>query len=106
MLDLARHQVLWHNIFTEVQGLQSTHMTLHNLIHLLEDIDCFSSPDDCWCFLFERAVKKYIERSSNKKGIEHTFATAEARREFLKFFRGSQAQVQSTTDFHAEEREC
>lgn len=34
--------------------------------------------------MFERAVKGYTKRSSNCKGIEATFATAEAQQEFLK----------------------
>lgn len=60
-------------------------MTLHNLLHLPEDIERYSSPDNYWCYVFERAVKGYIERSSNSKNLEFTFARAECRREFLKF---------------------
>ena len=43
-----------------------------------------SAPDNYWCAVFERAVKGYVKRSNNCKGIEATFATAEAQREFLK----------------------
>ncbi len=86
MLQLARRLILRHNILTEeVQGLQSCHVTFHNLIHLPDDIERFSSPDNYWCFPFERAVNQYVARSSNKKNIEHTFANSECRREFLKF---------------------
>lgn len=60
-------------------------MTLHNLIHMPEDIVRFSAPDNVWCYVFERAVRGYVERSSNKKNLESTFAKAECRREFLKF---------------------
>lgn len=57
MLELARHLILRHNILTEeVQGLQSWYVTFHNLIHLLEDVERFSSPDNYWCFSFERAM--------------------------------------------------
>ena len=66
-------------------GLQSCHVTLHNLIHVVEDVERFSSPDNFWCYVHERAVNKYVERTSNGKNIEHTFARAEALREFLKF---------------------
>ena len=69
------------------QGLKSCKVTDHNLLHLLEDVERFSSPDNYWCFPFEQVVNKYIEWSSNKKNIEHTFAKAESQREFLKFFR-------------------
>ena len=67
MLVLARNLILRHNILVEeTQGLKSCHVTLHNLVHVVDD----------------------IERSTNKKNIECTFAKAEAIREFLKFFRG------------------
>ena len=78
MLELACHLILRHNILTEeLQGLESCKVMVHNLLHILEDVERFSSPDNYWCFSFERTVNKYIEQSSNKKNIEHTFARAE-----------------------------
>lgn len=68
----------------EIQGLGMCVVTNHNLLHIPEDIQRFSSTDNFWCFPFERAVKKYTSRSSNCKHIEVTYAKAEARREFLK----------------------
>jgi hypothetical protein len=81
-------RLIWrHNILTEEnEGLKSCVVTLHNLVHLPKDIERFSSPDNFWCYVFERAVKHYIERSSNSKNLEYTFARAECRREFLKFY--------------------
>ncbi|XP_019864427.1 PREDICTED: uncharacterized protein LOC109593768 [Amphimedon queenslandica] len=85
-LKLLQHLIWRHNILTEeTQGLHSCVVSLHNLVHLPDDIMRFSSPDNFWCFVFERAVHTYIERSSNKKNLELTFAKAESRREFLKF---------------------
>ena len=60
-------------------------ITLHNLTHLTDDIHRFSSPDNYWCFAFERAVRKYVEQSSNQNNLEATFAKFECRREVLKF---------------------
>ena len=86
-LKLLHHLIWRHNILTEeTQGLHSCVISLHNLVHLPDDIIRFSSPDNFWCFVFERAVHTYIECSSNKKKLELTFAKAECRREFLKFF--------------------
>ena len=68
----------------EVQGLKMCTISLHNLTHIHEDIIAFSAPDNYWCAVFERAVKGYVKRSSNCKGIEATFACAESQREFLK----------------------
>ncbi|KAM7429079.1 hypothetical protein ABFA07_020015 [Porites harrisoni] len=68
----------------EVQGLQMCTISLHNLLHIHEDIINFSACDNYWCAVFERAVKHYVKNSHNCKGIERTFASSEVRREFLK----------------------
>ena len=59
--------LIWrHNILTEEsEGTKSCVISLHNLIHLIDDIKRFSCPDNYWCYTFERAVHKYVERSSN-----------------------------------------
>ena len=85
-IDQLQRLIMRHNILTEETiGLEKCVVTVHNLIHLPEDIDHFSSPDNYWCYPFERAVCKYMNRSTNKKNIECTYANAECRREFLKF---------------------
>ena len=85
-LMLLKQLILRHNVLTEErEGMKSCVITLHNLLHIPDDIIRFSTPDNYWCFTFERAVKSYVERSSNSKHIESTFAQAECRREFLKF---------------------
>lgn len=85
--ELITKLIQQHNILTEEsEGTKSCVVTLHNLLHLPEDIMNFSSLDNYWYYSFERAVKKYVKRSSNCKNLETTFANAECRREFLKFF--------------------
>jgi len=64
-------------------------ISLHNLLHIHEDIINFSACDNYWCAVFERAVKHYVKKSHNCKGIERTFASSEARREFLKSLEGT-----------------
>lgn len=68
----------------ETYGISECLITLHSLIHLPEDITRFSSPDNFWCFQFERAVGRYVKQSSNNKGIEKSFARKESQREFIK----------------------
>ena len=76
---------LVHNILTEeVHGGKSCVISLHNLIHLTDNIRRFCSPDNYWCCIFERAVHTYVERSSNKKRIELIFTMAVSRMELLK----------------------
>jgi len=48
-------------------GLDQCVATSHNLEHATEDIVQFSSPDNYWCEVYERAVSHYIATSSNKK---------------------------------------
>ena len=61
----------------------NTVMTLHNLEHIPEDILRFFSPDNFWCFSYERSVNRYTGYSSNCKNIEYSFAKAECRRELM-----------------------
>lgn len=68
----------------ERQGLEMCTISVHNMLHVHEDILNFSATDNYWCAVFERAVKDYVKRSHNCKGVEVTFASAEARREYLK----------------------
>ena len=62
-------------------------ISVHNVLHVREDIMNFSATDNYWCAVFERAVKDYVKRSKNCKGVEGTYAKAEARREYLKVFK-------------------
>ncbi|XP_048586101.1 uncharacterized protein LOC125568272 [Nematostella vectensis] len=68
----------------ETQGLEMCTISVHNLTHAHEDLINFAASDNYWCAVFERAVKKYVGRSHNCKGLEMTFAKAECRRESLK----------------------
>ena len=77
--------VIRYNILIEEsQGLTRCHVVNHNLTHISEDVLNFGSPDNFWCYNFERAVGRYIAISTNYKNIEITFARAELRREILK----------------------
>lgn len=85
-VELLERFIWRHNILTEeVQGGKYCTISLHNLIHMVDDIKRFSSPDNYWCYTFERAVHNYVEKSSNKKHLELTFTRSECRREVLKF---------------------
>ena len=88
-----------HLVLTEErQGLQQCHVTLHNLIHLPEDVERFGSPDNYWCFSFERAVKRFVRHKTNFKNIELSYAKAECRREFHKVQQHMSTSIQPTFD--------
>jgi len=73
-------------LYEEMYATSSCVINLHNLTHLSDDVQRFSSPDNYWCFDFERAVKRYVRQSTNKKYVEKSFAKRETQREFLRFF--------------------
>ena len=80
-LDLVKaHQnlsVKLNVICEEVFGLEFCTISLHNLIHIHEDILNFGMTDNFRCATFERAVKNYISRPTNKKGLEKIYAHSE-----------------------------
>lgn len=83
MIDV-HFKLAWRlNVLEELQGLQMCTISLHNLIHIQKDIINFAVCDNYWCAVFEKAVKHYVKKSRNCKGIAQTFASSEARREFL-----------------------
>ena len=90
-----------YNILLEDRyGLSSCHAVNHLVTHVHEDVLYFGSPDNYWCYDFERAVARYTAISNNHKNIELTFARAELRWEILKV-RDSMTS-KSTEDLQAE----
>ena len=65
-------------------------MIIHNLLHFKEDTCNFSGQDNYSCWNKERAVRRYVRQSNNRKNIECTFAATEERREALKFRKESE----------------
>ena len=55
-----------------------------DIISLSADDNFWCADDNFWCAVFERAVKHYVRKSHNCKGIKNIFPKSEARREFLK----------------------
>lgn len=83
-IQLFRNLAWRHNILVdETFGLNACVVTEHNLIHVADDISRFSSPDNYWVFDLERAVKRYVNQSTNHCNIEKTYSDNEARREVL-----------------------
>ena len=85
-LDLLENMIWRYCILSkETLGISSCVISLHNMIHIPDDIRRFGSSDNYWCYVFERVVHNYVEKSSNKKNLELTFAKSESRRELFKF---------------------
>lgn len=51
MITLLQRLVQRHIFFEEVAGLENCVITVHNLLHMSEDIARFSAPDNYWCLL-------------------------------------------------------
>ena len=83
-IELFRNLAWRHNIMVEETfGLDACVITEHNLVHVADDISRFSSPDNYWVFDLERAVKRYVNQSTNHRNIEKTYSDNEVRREVL-----------------------
>ena len=52
----------------EAYGEPECVITLHSLTHVPEDIMRFGSPDNYWCFQYERAVGRYVKQTKGHKG--------------------------------------
>jgi hypothetical protein len=97
MITYGHNLALKFNVLAEeTQGLKMCRITNHNLLHLADDIRRFSASDNYWCYCFERAVKKYVSRSSNCKHIEKTYAHAEERRELAKLLKVNRKDLSTT----------
>ncbi|XP_031549912.1 uncharacterized protein LOC116287378 [Actinia tenebrosa] len=85
------HNLAWRYavLLEETYGLSFCTITVHNLIHVKEDALRFSHPDNYWCFSFERAVRRYVNTTTNFKNIECTYAKKEKRRELMKLLNTS-----------------
>ena len=58
MIDIQRKLAQRINIkVEESQGLEMCTISLHNMIHVHEDIMNFSATDNYWCAVIERALK-------------------------------------------------
>lgn len=72
MIDLLQHLILRHNVLTEeVLRLDKCVVTVHNLLHMTEDIDRFSAPDNYRCYGFERAVSMFIGQATSETSSVH-----------------------------------
>ena len=82
----------------EAYGESECVITLHSLTHVAEDIMRIGSPDNYWCFQYERAVGRYVKQTSKRKGVEKTFARKESQREFIKIWsEGNKLDVQESS---------
>ena len=83
-IELFNNVACRHNIMVEETfGLEACVITEHNLVHVSDDIYRFSSPDNYWVFDLERAVKRYVNQTTNHRNIEKTYSDNETRREVL-----------------------
>lgn len=77
-------KLAWRHILVEqVFGLEACVITEHNLVDVADDMCRFSSSDNYWVFDLERAVKRYVNQSTNRRSIEKMYSDKQGE----KFFR-------------------
>ena len=79
-------------LLEERRGPTACVIIVHNLLHFKDDIRKFSGLDNYSCWTKERAVRRYIKQSSNCKNIACTFASSEARLQFIKMRKEQEGQ--------------
>ena len=98
---------LKHNILVEeVLGIAECRITVHNLIHVSEGVKRFRSPDNYWCWVFERAVSDYVNTPTNKRNIECTYAARELLKEFVRVKQLSLQEAQFNEELSKAKVQC
>ena len=70
----------------EYYGLSICTENLEYSVHIADDINRHSSPDNYSCELFERAIRIHKQQTHNSKGIEASFALRESMRQFINLY--------------------
>ena len=76
---LWRHAVLYENYY----GTSACSENVEYSLHLTEDIVRHSTPDNYWCFLFERMVSIHKQQTTNMKQLCKTLANRCAQLQFV-----------------------
>lgn len=78
-------KLLWLHA-VKYEHLYGTSACMENLeysLHLPDDICRHSSPDNYWCFMYERMVRFYKSQTTNQKNLAKTLADRAAQLEFV-----------------------
>ena len=81
-------KLLWKHAITyeELYGLSACTENLEYALHLPEDIRRHSTPDNYWCYVYERLVKYYKRQTTNQKNIALTYITRAAHLQFASHY--------------------
>ena len=73
--EYLRH-LLWRHaiLYEEFYGLSACTENVEYTLHMPEDIVRHSTPDNYWCYLYERQVRYYKRQTTNMKSLCKTFA--------------------------------
>ena len=61
-------------IYEELYGLAACTVNVEYSLHMPEDVQRHSTPDNYWCFMYERLVRYYKRQTTNMKALCKTFA--------------------------------
>ena len=81
-------RLLWkHHIeYEHLYGLSACTENVEYSLHIPEDIERHSIPDNYWCYMYERQVKFYKQQSTNMRSLCKTFADRAAQLHFTKSY--------------------
>ena len=80
--------LLWkHHIDYEyLYGLRACTENVEYSLHIPEDIKRHSTPDNYWCYMYERQVKFYKQQTTNMKSLCKTFSDRAAQLHFVQSY--------------------
>ena len=82
------NRLMWkhHILYESLYGLSACTENVEYSTHMVEDISRHSTPDNYWCYMYERQVKYYKRQTTNMKTLCKTFADRAAQLHFVQTY--------------------
>ena len=78
-------RILWKHaiLYEELYGLAACTENVEYSLHMPEDVQQHSIPDNYWCFMYERLMHYYKRLTTNMKALCKTFADPASQVHFI-----------------------
>ena len=96
--------LLWKHaiMYEEIYGLAACTENVEYSLHMPEDVQRHSTPDNYWCFMYERLVRYYKRQTTNMKVLCKTFADRANQLHFVNTYLDAHITSTPTTNFSIE----
>ena len=99
--EVMLKSLLWkHHIdYEHLYGLKACTENIEYSLHIPEDIERHSIPDNYWCYMYERQVKFYKQQTTNMKSMCKTFSDRAAQLHSVKLYLETNCSEQESSKF-------